>query len=110
MRRFSVIMAFGALLGAASVARAEPSRGPTRLTTAVGASFPHGELRWDPAFSWGFFVDLPLVSHVYLSPSAVLYQLNPQDGGASQAADMALSLKLGLPMRALELFFGLTSG
>ncbi len=95
----------------AGTAWAEPAeKGPTRLSAAVGASFPHGALDWDPAFSWGFFVDLPLVSHFYVSPSAVLYTLAPEEQSGVGAVDVSLSFKFGFPIDMVELFAGVTTG
>jgi hypothetical protein len=86
------------------------ARGPIRLGAALGASFPHGVGKWDPAFAWGFFVDLPLVSHFYVTPSAVLYQLDPREGDGFSAADVSMSFKFGFPIDAFELYGALTTG
>lgn len=85
-------------------------RGPIRLSAALGASFPHGSGRWDPTFAWGFFVDLPLISHFYVTPSAILYELDPRDAGGTAAADVSMSFKFGLPIDAFELYAALTTG
>lgn len=109
------------LLGSPAAASAQPSAaapagsgrtapGPIRLGAAVGASFPHGVGEWDPAFAWGFFVDLPLVSRFYITPSAVLYQLDPREGDGFSAADVSMSFKFGFPIDAFELYGALTTG
>lgn len=85
-------------------------RGPIRLSAALGASFPHGVSEWDPAFAWGFFVDLPLIAHFYVTPSAVLYQLDPKEGGGTSAADVSMSFKFGLPIDVVELYAAITTG
>lgn len=93
-----------------SATRSPGARGPIRLGAALGASFPHGVGTWDPAFAWGFFVDLPLIQHFYVTPSAVLYELDPQEASGSSAADVSMTFKFGLPIDAFELYAGLTTG
>jgi len=88
----------------------EGTSSPIRLAASFGASFPHGVEAWDPAFAWGFYVDLPLISHFYVTPSAVLYQLDPQARSGVRAADVSMSFKFGLPIDAFELYGALTTG
>lgn len=105
------VVAFACLfsLCASGSARAEPQR--TRLGVAFGASFPHGELSWDPAFAWGFFVDLPLTSWFYLSPSTLVYELD-REGVADgfSATDISNSFKFAFDVDMVELFAGFTVG
>jgi hypothetical protein len=97
---------------AAEGAPAEGGRSGPRLGALFGASFPHGDGSWDPSFSWGFFVDLPLVESFQLSPSALVYELDPEGDEAAgvSATDVSLSFKFVVPISALELFAGFTTG
>lgn len=97
------------LLLASGSARAA-GRGQTRLVVPLGVSVPHQSGDWDPAFTWGFGVDLPLVDWFYLSPSALVYELNPQGGDGQSATDVALSYKFALTVDFVELQIGPTTG
>jgi hypothetical protein len=122
VKRWCVALGVLALAGSApKVATADP--GQSRFGAVVGASFPHGELDFDPAFAWGFFTDIPLgVSWFYLSPSAVVYELDPQpaevedgeepapDPGGRTATDVSLNFKFAADVSLMELFVGVTFG
>lgn len=87
------------------------STGP-RLGALFGASFPHGDGEWEPNFAWGFFVDIPLASSFQISPSALVYTLDPEDDAQASvsATDVSLSFKFVLPVKPLEIFAGFTAG
>ncbi|MEM9116176.1 MAG: hypothetical protein AAGD10_21705 [Myxococcota bacterium] len=85
-------------------------RGQTRLSVPLGVSVPHQSGDWNPAFTWGFGVDLPLVDWFYLAPSALVYELNPEDRSGTSATDVALSYKFALTVDFVELQLGPTTG
>jgi len=63
------------------------------------------------SLSWGFFVDIPLLSTFYISPAAMLYQLDMNDGKGKQAVtDVDLNFKFIVPLGDLKLGAGVTAG
>ncbi|MFO0727280.1 MAG: hypothetical protein U1E65_26105 [Myxococcota bacterium] len=97
-----------ALLGAAPAAHAMR---PVGLGAAVGVALPDGpgNLKIDPALSWGFFTDIPLVSTFHITPSTTLYHLDSANGAVG-ATDLSLSFKFIVPLGPVEPFIGLTGG
>jgi hypothetical protein len=61
------------------------------------------------SFAWGFFVDIPLLATFYISPAAMLYELDLGDG-AKPVTDIDLNFKFIVPIGALHLGAGLTAG
>jgi hypothetical protein len=105
---------FGALLAGvlpAGTARAEA----VGLGVGAGIALPSSSLQnlsFDPAFNWGFYTDIPLISSFHISPSALVYKLSPSNSGAGStyATDMTLSFKFMITTPFVEPFFGLSAG
>ncbi len=102
---FAVVV--GLLAGAALL----PAQSGVGLGVLAGVTLPHGETTdipsndWEPAFNWGFFVDIPLVQAFHIATSSELYTL---DGDA--ATDMALSFKFIVPLSSFDLYAGVVAG
>lgn len=112
MSRFACV-----LLGMSLVVRsawAEPKG--VGLGVAIGAAHSGTELTVDEikskagsSFAWGFFVDIPLLETFYLTPSAMLYELDL--GGEKRAlTDVDLNFKFIVPLSSVRLGAGVTAG
>lgn len=111
----ALLLAFPPLSAALAAPESDPAGAggrQTRLAGVFGASFPHGDGSWDPSFAWGFYVDIPLVPAFQLSPSALVYELDPKDDATPKvsATDVSMNFKFVIPVSALEIFAGLTTG
>ncbi len=100
------------LLTAALPAAAQSSADSVGLGVAVGLAFPQGSThRTSPArtgktsFNWGFYVNIPIISTLHLTPSAELYRL---DG--TNATDISLAFKFIVPLSRFDLYVGLVPG
>ncbi len=60
-------------------------------------------------YSWGFFVDIPLLETFYISPAATVYELNLGDE-KQPATDIDLNFKFMIPLDRLDIGIGLTAG
>lgn len=108
MRRTSItipsLFLLSAFAGAASPRTAE-ARG-VGLGVAAGVAVPDGgDVDFDAAFNWGFFVDIPLISTFHITPSTLLYNFNGVD-----ATDVSLNFKFMIPLGLMELFVGVMAG
>jgi hypothetical protein len=98
-------------LGAALPASAQGSASSPALGVAVGVAFPQGDTGaiastdWRASLNWGFYVNLPILSTLHLTPSSELYRL---DG--VNATDFALAFKFIVPLSRLDLYVGLVPG
>lgn len=61
------------------------------------------------SFSWGFFVDIPLTETFYITPAAMLYQLD-LGLGAKPVTDIDLNFKFMVPLGPIRLSPGITVG
>jgi hypothetical protein len=61
------------------------------------------------SFSWGFFVDIPLLATFYISPAAMLYELD-LGAGKQPVTDIDLNFKFIVPAGPLHIGAGLTAG
>ena len=101
------------LLGllAAAAAPAQSPAGPVGLGAVAGLAFPSGATAEvpnpdnDASFNWGFFVNIPIISTLHLTPSAELYRL-----GGTNATDFDLAVKLIVPLQRFDLYAGLVPG
>ena len=60
-------------------------------------------------YTWGFFVDIPLLETFYISPAATVYELNL--GNANQpATDIDMNFKFMIPLDRLDIGIGVTAG
>ena len=89
-------------------AYAEPSG--VGLGVAAGVNLADAdEVDLDTSFSWGFFVDIPLLETFYITPAATLYQIGEGDN-RSAITDIDLNFKFIVPIGALSLGVGVTAG
>ena len=82
------------------------------LGVAAGADIAkNGNVNTKTNFSWGFFVDIPLLSTFYITPQTSLYQLQLVDGGnKASVTDVDLNFKFLVPAGFVTLGAGLTAG
>lgn len=59
--------------------------------------------------AWGFFVDIPLLSTFYITPAAMLYEIDMGDGKVS-ATDVDLNFKFIVPIGPLRIGGGVLGG
>ncbi len=110
MRRFVLpVLLLGLLVAAA--APAQSTADSVGLGAIVGLAFPQGStaaipsIDWQTSFNWGFFVNIPIISTLHLTPSAELYRLE-----GANATDFALAFKLIVPLPRCDLYAGLVPG
>jgi hypothetical protein len=108
--RFSLIL-LALLLAAALPAAAQSSATSVGLGVAAGLAFPQGDTGgiastdWKTSFNWGFYVNIPVISTLHLTPSSELYRF---DG--VNATDFTLAFKFIVPLPRFDLYFGLAPG
>lgn len=112
MRR--VLFVFAACTALAVFATPRPAQASPRgvgLGAGAGVAVPHGgDLSYNPSINWGFYVDIPIVSTFHITPSTLLYNLNPDNADGLAATDVSLNFKFMIPLSFMELFFGVTAG
>jgi hypothetical protein len=106
-------MRIAALLGLlvlAPEARADPSG--VGLGVAAGIAVPHASpVRFTPSYAFGFYVDIPLISTFSITPSTVVYGVDPKgDVKQNPNTDTSLSFKFVIPIGIVDIFFGITAG
>ena len=88
------------------------------LGVAVGGSYSPTDIADDPtkasrtpgsSLAWGFFVDIPLLETFYISPAAMLYELD-LGTGKRPVTDTDLSFKFIIPLGDLAIGAGFTVG
>jgi hypothetical protein len=88
------------------------------LGVAAGLSFSPTEVqsarsveatRVGEGFTWGFFVDIPLLETFYLSPAAMLYELD-LGNGRKPVTDIDLNFKFIVPLSAARIGTGFNIG
>ncbi|RJO68058.1 MAG: hypothetical protein C4523_07840 [Myxococcales bacterium] len=84
-----------------------PSNRQVGLGVLVGANFPFSNnVDYKITESWGFFVDIPIISTFHIAPSTTLYRLNMDDGSSDQGiADVSLNFRFVIPFPMWGLFF-----
>ena len=109
MNRLVVVPALVvASLAVSERAHAEPYG--VGLGVAAGVNLADAEnVDLDTSFSWGFFVDIPLLETFYITPAATLYQIGEGDD-RSAITDIDLNFKFIVPIGALSLGAGVTAG
>lgn len=109
--RSAPVLVVLALLLSPTVARADAES--VGLGIAGGVSYSPSQVQSGniagAGFAWGFFVDIPLITTFYISPAAMLYQLNLGNGG-EPATDIDLNFKFIVPLGAFRLGFGINVG
>ena len=113
-------------LAAVSVASTSPAYADpygVGLGVAAGVNLADADvdnIDMETSFSWGFFVDIPLIETFYITPAATLYQLpataTADDGTTISTddrisiTDIDLNFKFIIPLGALSLGVGVTAG
>lgn len=109
MRKKLAVLAL--VLFAATAAWASPPYKSVGLGFSVGAAFPQhpaGDFQfddWDTSFSWGFYVNIPVVWTFHIAPSATLYQFHNIN-----ATDLDMAFKFIIPAWLLDLYLGVAPG
>jgi hypothetical protein len=81
------------------------------LGVAIGMAFPQGDTAkiastdWQPSLNWGFYVNIPIISTLHLTPSSELYKFDSQS-----ATDMSLAFKFIVPLSRFDLYAGFVPG
>ena len=108
-RRFSrIVLAVAALALLPALAAVAQGVG---LGVAAGVGLTQGDTAdiasngWQSSFNWGFYVNIPIVSALHLTPSSELYKF-----GSQNATDMALAFKFIVPLPRLDLYGGFVPG
>ena len=81
----------------------------------AGAQFPvANKYDYKITESWGFFVDIPLISTFHISPAAMLYRLEPEKSGVlptnAGITDLTMNFKFVIPLVDWKLFFSALMG
>ncbi len=113
-------LATAAVLAVATLVGVEEAHAHNRaqgvgLGVAAGVNLADADnIDLDTSFSWGFFVDIPLIETFYITPAATLYQIDNGDGESQSITDIDLNFKFIVPVGALSFgiggTFGLTTG
>ncbi len=110
-RRLSTLV--GALALLATLAHAQPALADARgvgLGVAAGVDmYKHQSIDLKTSFSWGFFVDIPLLNTFYITPAAMVYELGEGDAKVA-ATDIDLNFKFIVPLHPLSIGAGVTAG
>ncbi len=99
------------LLAAALPVAAQSSADSVGLGVAVGLAFPQDSVPgipstdWKTSFNWGFYVNIPIISTLHLTPSAELYRFDN-----TNATDFSLAFKFIVPLSRFDLYVGLVPG
>ncbi|MEK7704482.1 MAG: hypothetical protein AAB426_05940 [Myxococcota bacterium] len=90
------------------------------LGMAIGADYTNADVRLAntstlerqgrTSLAWGFFVDIPLLPTFYISPAAMLYELELNEGTKTAITDIDLNFKFIVPLNRLRLGAGITAG
>jgi hypothetical protein len=105
------LAALALLLAAALPAAAQSSASSVGLGVSAGLAFPQGatpdiaSTDWKTSLNWGFYVNIPIISTLHLTPSAELYRF---DG--NNATDISLAFKFIVPLSRFDLYVGLVPG
>lgn len=105
---------FSLALVTAAVAAAGPAQAQTRsvgLGIGAGVALPNiSDIPTDPSFSWGFYTDIPIISTFHITPSTIVYRIDPESSAGASATDVSLNFKFVVPLGPLDLFAGVTAG
>lgn len=77
----------------------------------AGAAFPFANSRsYKITESWGFYVDIPVISTFHIAPSTTLYRLEENGGGNHGIADLDVNFKFVIPVNIAKIFFAAMMG
>jgi hypothetical protein len=103
---------FLALAAAFSATNARADAHGVGLGVAVGMDYynmKQANSSYQESLSWGYFVDIPLLETFYISPAAMLYQLDAGNGKQA-VTDVDLNFKFIVPISRMKLGAGVTAG
>lgn len=81
-----------------------------KLGTAVGlAHADYKKIDQSNQIIWGFYVDIPIINTLNITPSAMVYKLD-YDSKNLSATDISLNFKFKVPLRVITLYFETISG
>ncbi|OGR15034.1 MAG: hypothetical protein A2341_01220 [Deltaproteobacteria bacterium RIFOXYB12_FULL_58_9] len=109
---FVAAAAFALSLVGATPAQAQqsPAKG-VGLGVAAGVNLYDEEaIDLGTSFAWGFFVDIPLLDTFYITPAAMIYELDMGDLGKASITDIDLNFKFIVPIGSLRLGVGILAG
>src|SRR5262245_51952073 len=113
MKRFSFSLALSLLFFTNILPRnARADSEGVGLGVACGLAYSPSEVDDEDvgsSFAWGFFVDIPLLATFYLSPAAMLYELD-FGNGKQPVTDIDLNFKFIVPVGDLHIGAGVTAG
>lgn len=121
MRRFlcclvSVLVLMSATAAYAQMETGSGSNRQVGIGLLGGAAFPFAnEHKYKITESWGFYVDIPIISTFHISPSTILYRLDPADPdttdiGNSGITDLSLNFKFVIPLRLWRIYLAALMG
>ncbi|RME20639.1 MAG: hypothetical protein D6806_15995 [Deltaproteobacteria bacterium] len=106
-----ILATFILLAGMLAANHARAASDNVSLGFTFGAAFPQhstSEVQfddWDSSFSWGFYVNIPVVWTFHIAPTTTLYQFR-----SVNATDVDLAFKFLIPVWRIQLFFGVAPG
>ncbi|MBI2374563.1 MAG: hypothetical protein HYV07_11260 [Deltaproteobacteria bacterium] len=106
-------LALGLALGVISAPKDARAADSVGLGVGIGLAVPDSDLTnvsLSPALGWGFYTDIPLLSTFHITPSTIVYRLDPKDGSGVSATDVSLNFKFIVPLGPLDIFAGVTTG
>ena len=112
MNRLVLVFSMVAAISAWSWdARAGDPRG-VGLGVAAGVNIAEADsIDLETSFSWGFFVDIPLLETFYITPSATVYQLRQANNQPIDSiTDIDLNFKFLVPLGRVQVGAGITAG
>ena len=81
------------------------------LGLGAGVQLPSAENPYRASEAWGFFTDIPLLETFHVSPSTMVYRLNPKDGSPGKSAtDISMNFKFIVPIKRVDFMAGVTAG
>jgi hypothetical protein len=109
MRNALLVALFLVAVGAALPAQ----EGTVSFGVGAGVAVPHGEEditeanadTVQPSFSWGYYVNIPLISTFYITPSSTLYRIEERN-----ATDIDLAFKFMVPLDQFQIYAGFKPG
>jgi hypothetical protein len=106
----NALMSIVALTATSIFASEAQARRGVGLGVGAGVAVPTAEMPFKLAPAWGFYTDIPLLDTFHITPSALVYNLNPKSGGEQSATDISINFKFVVPLARLDLFAGVTAG
>jgi hypothetical protein len=81
------------------------------LGLVAGAAFPFAnQEKYKITESWGFYVDIPIISTFHISPATTLYRLNSDNVGNNGITDLSLNFKFVIPLKMWHIYVAALMG